>query len=241
MPQKHFQKRNQSKSKLNARTQRAKKLLLPTANSQYGTTAIAELDLSPRLVRALSSYNTIGDQVHRFRQFAPSANIVQTVTTVNYGAFYFTLAQIDEFSTFNTLFDQYCIEAVEVEISAQSTFANTAGSVSPRLYTVLDYDDAIPLASLGAVRDYESLVISPPNTGIVRTLIPAIPIGAQSANGSATVVPAVNRQLCWIDSADTNVPHYGLKYAVDSAPTGQTNLQTYSVDFTIFVKFKNVR
>lgn len=218
---------------------RVAELLLPTAENQYSTTAVAHRDLKPALIERLLPFQTSGNKIYRIRQqYGTLPALVQVAGAPSFVSAYFALSGLDNSAGFGLVFDQYRIVAIEVSISPQATSQPMASGVTfPRLYTAIDYDDAATPTSIAYVREYDSCVESPPGSGIVRTFTPAMALAAYS--GAFTSY--ANRSMQWIDVASPNVQHYGIKAACDGGQTGQTLLQQYDVDAVIFVEFRNVR
>jgi len=217
---------------------RAEQVLLPTAQAQYGTVALATSDLTGPIIRELSKFSTTGTQIYKYRQFYGAVTTsVQLANANTYGSLQFNLAGLDNASAFETLFDQYRIDCVEVTFSPLITMNVTPGIVFPRLYTVIDYDDYVAPTSLAYLRQYDSCIISPPGSGVVRTLCPASALAAYTG----TFTGYANRQRQWIDIASPTAQHYGIKFAIEAALTGQTVLQSYDIDIVTYISFKSVR
>jgi len=216
----------------------AEELILPTAPNQYGTTALVSSDLSSRVTKHLAPYNTIGNQNYFWRAISDSGTLVQSTLADAAISLFFTLSATPGSSDFIACFDQYRLRAVSVEFMPMitSTMAASTAVYLPRLYTCIDYDDAGTLTR-SAIQQYDTCVVSPPGTGVVRTLVPRMAVAAYS--GSFTSYANVSDM--WLDAASPSVQHFGVKAVLESGPSGQTILQTYLITATSFWEFRATR
>lgn len=235
MPGKRRQKRRNQRPR--ASTGRVMNMLLP--GPSHGSTHIAKSDLYPSLTKTLARFNTSGREVYRIRQNYGVGNYPQTPTSYAFGVVYFTLNGLDNVTDFSGMFDLYRIVGAEVTFRprvTQSTLADYP-NVLPRLYTYIDYDDAVVPTNISIVRQYMSCIETSPGEGIVRTLVPCCALAAYSG----TFTSYASRSNQWLDIASSTVQHYGVKFAIEPGVAAQTNLQTYDVDAVLFVEFKSIR
>lgn len=128
----------------------------------------------------------------------------------------FTFAQLANASEFTTLFDQYMISHIQVrwymkvDPSAQSPGIATF----PKLYTITDHDDSDAPPALNNFREHSKcrVHVLNPNRAVVVNLKPAV-LNNTYVSGVSNGYSPKWRQ--WIDGANTNVPHYGIKWAID--------------------------
>jgi hypothetical protein len=157
-----------------------------------------------------------------------------TSTTVpTFSATSFSVNSLDQISQLAAVFDQYMIEELEVWVFPNTLGAAT-GAQAGLLYSAIDYDDAATLSTIGQIEDYTNVVVSTPNQGHYRRFVPHIAVAAYS--GSFTSFMNVDTQ--WIDSAYTNVQHYGLKIAATATPAAQS---AYTLQVRYHLAFRNVR
>jgi hypothetical protein len=154
-------------------------------------------------------------------------------------AYYFSLADLDGYSAYTGLFDQYKIEAVNFRlIPMQNAIGlstnSTTTCVTP--YVVVDYDDANAISTAAVARVYESCIIVPPGVECSRTFRPRIALAAYSS----TFVSFENSPPQWIDAASPSVQHYGVKLFVPQATAAQTQLQSWTVERTYWISFRKV-
>jgi len=143
----------------------------------------------------------------------------------------FILGQVPEVTSLTSIFDAYRI--IQAEISFVPLLSNVA---TPPLYTVIDYDDASPLTSLGATLEYDTLLITQSGQLNHRVLTPRTALAAYS--GSFTSYAQNSRT--WVDAASPNVQYYGVKYYLP-ALTGATPAQAYTIAARYVIQFRNTR
>jgi hypothetical protein len=200
---------------------------------------VADSDI-PMALSTMRLYSPVRTRecVYRFRQLVDTASTTQVAGSETDGALVFQLVQLSNVTAFTSIFDQYRIDMVQVSFSPRVNAAvptSPTGTIMPKLYTGLDYDDA-STTTIAALLDYQSLVITPPCMGVVRTVKPRIAIAAYS--GAFT---SFANQESWVDCGSTAVQHYGLKYAVEAGLVGQLNLQQYTITAVYFIAFRNVK
>jgi hypothetical protein len=150
----------------------------------------------------------------------------QTILTSSAGAdvFYataFQLANVDQFTSWTAVFDQYMIEALEVWLipTYQSTSGGASNSV---IYSVIDYDDSSTPVSVTALRQIQNCVETTAYEGTYRRWVPHIAMTTQNSTGSSTASGSANRPSTWIDSATQSVNHYGFKCAMKASSVTTT-------------------
>lgn len=219
----------------NRRHKHVAELLLPTAPNQYGTVALIDSDLSPTLVKALSAYDTIGDQTFLWRASADGQQPAQVALTDAMNTYNFRLSQFTGYADWAGAFDLYRLRGIAIEFAPNITVGTTT-NILPRLYTVIDYDDSASVTRAQALQ-YDTCVVSPPGTGVVRTLTPRLAVAAYSG----TFTSYANMKAQWIDVASPDVQHYGVKIVVEGGASGQMMLQSYSCTITGFWEFRSAR
>jgi hypothetical protein len=143
-----------------------------------------------------------------------------------------SFSQVDQYVSLTNVFDQYRIMEVEIWLIPQIS-ASVSSSHVGEYFTVLDYDDSANLTSIGQAQDYESCISSPVTYGHYRRFTPH----AASALYTSTFTGYGNVTSPWIDTASSNVSHYGVKVA--SAITSAAS--TFDLKIRMKLQFKNVR
>lgn len=102
----------------------------------------------------------------------------------------FSLADIPQVATYQSLFDAYMIEKCIFELQpiqgniTSAIDVGTAGeSVSPLVITVLDYDDFGLLTTLGSIEEYQTYKQTSAAVKHRRTIVPALSINAFKSSG----------------------------------------------------------
>lgn len=213
-------------------------LILPTKLAELGSIGLAESDLSSNLVNRLRQFNTSGNNIWNVRiPYTPFGSITQQASSENDVTFFFSFGSATASTFYAAVFDQYRITGATITFSPRLSNGNfPSGAISPRLYTVIDYDDASATTITGLTQ-YETLIIVPPGCGVVRTLIPHAAVAAYSG----TFTSFTNITSPWIDAASATVQHYGVKVAIEPGAAGQTVLQSYSCDAMLYMQFRNSR
>ncbi len=161
-------------------------------------------------------------------------------------------AQVPNYTEFTGLFDQWCIDKVDVMLVPTYTNSNLSAAVVtaqlPTIVHCIDDDDSAA-ATKTDIQQYANCKYTQLLTGFtdpkpIRSFRPkpAIAVfqqGATFAYGSVTPGPK------WIDVAYPTVPHYSVKGALDNAnvASSQPNTTMAYVDVVckLHLKFKTVR
>lgn len=174
---------------------------------------------------------------------------LEGVTVYQGGVSRFT-APLPNYTEFTALFDTYRIDRIACWClptfdSANVTTGGTQSSANlPWLMYAVDYDDVSGTLSTGLMQygNCKFTQLSGDNSKILRSWIPrsqtAVAAGGVNAGG---LRPA---KLAWIDTASTNVTHYGLKLAFDNQAGAMTvNQVTGSLNFVFkyWISCKNTR
>jgi hypothetical protein len=174
----------------------------------------------------------INDQVVWARSIYSQTANMSAVTETQLG-YYFTLGLHPEHSSFETIFDQYCIPVVRLTLrTTETTTSLTSGLNMPRIYSVIDHDDANTI-SVAAAKEYTSCMEQRTTESVTRMVYPRI---AQSAYIGAFTGYANTRS--WLDCAADTVQHYGIKIAAeaDTRTGGPCELM---LEFEIYYAFRN--
>jgi hypothetical protein len=125
--------------------------------------------------------------------------------------FQFNLSQLPNNGSWTTVFDQYCIPVAVVQIRTSENISSlSTGNPLPRIYTVLDHDDANNI-SVAACKGYSSCREQRVTESVTRIVYPRVALAAYS--GAFT---SFANQRSWIDAASPSVQHYGLKLAAEA-------------------------
>jgi len=174
---------------------------------------------------------------YTFSRYYSDTDQILVTSPAYYGSKEFTFAQLTNPTDFSNLFDQYRIKMVVLKLylinvpenplyvgdaSAQNVNAATSYinnvNTYPKLWYVSDSDDSSAPGSINAMKEIQGVkcrVLNPrkPVTIILR---PGILTPAYKAGATWGYSLSKGR---WVDMANTDVPHYGLKYAIEAQNT----------------------
>jgi len=161
----------------------------------------------------------------------------------------FQLTDIINFSSFTTIWDQYRIDQVIVKfIPVLTTVVNrpfddstnpgaSVGEI-PRLTTMIDRDDrAVPL-------DFNQIFQRPQSRtkmatkAIIWKFTPNRLVEVYRSTTSTAYKIDTNKKQ-FLDCGYSNVPHYGLKFALEA--TSPSNCYQYRIERSFKISFKNRR
>jgi hypothetical protein len=151
----------------------------------------------------------------------------------------FRLSDISGYTEFQSLFDEYKIEKVEITIQRVSqgfslvTSGSTLAFFPPTMYTAIDYTDATGV-DIDLLSQYQSCKMHYPSQSVTKVVVtPKFQVETYSG-GYSTSSGFVN---CTYPSID----HYGVKYAIE--PTGGVDegIYQFKVDMKYFLTFRNTK
>lgn len=198
----------------------------------------------------------VRDGVNSYFQFNCNSS---SQGTKQYGglAYQFSLESIPDVSEFTSLFDAYRINKVVVRITPNASFTEGSApgvtgtnfsSFSPLVHWVIDHDDI----SIGPYNESGIDILRQHASYKWRRLIAGRPINivikprtATSTNQSDNTGLMLNlkKMGAWLDCAQTNVKHYGLKMLFSGIqPVGGINyVVPFDIQTTYYMSFKGVR
>jgi hypothetical protein len=185
----------------------------------------------------LNQYTT-----YRFIQYVGNIDVAQATSDSFYSQSY-TLAFLDQVSSFTSIFDQYRIKRIDVTFRPMYTAtslisSSSAAVIAPLIYVAADYDDDSAWTSRTQANAYQNLIVSDDKKPFTLSFIPHIALGAYSGS---VFTSFANDGPHWIDCASTGVKHYGWKACVLAQTGTSTDLQQWNVSTRLHVDFMNVR
>jgi 2'-5' RNA ligase len=170
--------------------------------------------------------------------------IVQTVEYQNacgsstlaptFSQFSFAFSNLDQYLSLSAVFDQYRIMEIECSFIPHLTVVNTVALYAGMFSTVVDYDDATPLTTVGQANDYQNCLTTGGSIPHKRRFTPHT---AVAAYGGGVFTSYTNLTHPWIDTTSPGVNHFGLKTAWT---TTSTNAE-YDLSVRYRLQFRNVR
>lgn len=155
----------------------------------------------------------------------------------------FTLSQLASYTEFTNLFDSYKINGVKVLVRS---FANTDGALSfpmPWIECWNDHDNSVlPTVALsreimGVKHKYFSS-----SKNVISMYVKPKPI--IESTGTTTSISAITPKYSqWIDCADSDIQHYGIKGIIHNYTLPTTNAGNNRLEFDVAmnVSFKDIQ
>ena len=205
--------------------------------------------------RGLINKNKLNRQVHMFKRIVNlgtyTASItsggVPTITPVS-KAFSFQLSDLPNVSEYKALYDQYKITGIKftaVPRTSMTTQGVVTGTTAPvgygQVVTAIDYDDAANPIAKDTLLEYGSAKFTPSSKVHSRFFRPKV-LNAVWVNIASTGYSPVKAP--WVDQANDNLPHYGLKMWIDppeNSSGGSNSSISYDVYATYYFMCKNTR
>jgi len=160
---------------------------------------------------------------------------IANTTISSFGAFVFSLNQVPNYSEFTTLFDNYRIEKCVVKFTAVGNQMNTTTTPNqvPRIGTVFDYDDNSSPADWNALEQYSSFKVHAGNKSFSMTVYPKISLACYRSGVTDGYVRPDNMlsKHLMVDSSNSDIPHYGLKWGFESNLTANVFIYEIQVDY----------
>jgi hypothetical protein len=158
-------------------------------------------------------------------------NFTNSTSIVTETNVYFPLSNFQDYSSFTSCFDQYCIYAITVTISLLSSATSYTTPIG--VYTAIDYDNTASIGKAGIMGlstcNFSQVSMSNTTSRFFRPCIaPVIYNTASAFNGTG-----VSRS--WLDVASVNVPHYGWRSVVNPS----ASQQPLEVNVTAMVGWRN--
>jgi hypothetical protein len=158
-----------------------------------------------------------------------SITISNSVPTENNVIFH--LSDFSGISGIAAFFDQYAIYSATASITPSFEGAGSTLYTFGTCFTAIDYDNVNALGSADAIQSFNSCVTfeMSPGQSIQRFLKPCVAPAVYTTAGSGTF-SGYGVARMWIDSAVTNVPHYGFRsYFIGNSVSGLSCTFDYDV------------
>lgn len=149
----------------------------------------------------------------------------------------FTLSSLNSAAEYVNLFDFYRIDKVTVHfIPRINESVPTAALSDANLFIYIDYDDSVAPVSNTTMYQQDNLIISEFNKRKSITFVPRILYDASSPTGASSV----SAKPQWIDCAQQDVRHFGIKFGAQAIPPGG-NTQRWDIYVDYYLSFKCAR
>lgn len=163
-----------------------------------------------------------------------------------YWSLYFTLNDLPQMASYSALFDCYRINKAVLKLTpfltgltTSNIATGTTATFDECMVTVLDFDDSTQLTSLSAAEEYETYKMTPSYKEHTRTLVPAV---SSVAYKTALTFGYTQKTKQWVDIANPEVPHYGVKGVIQGPGTAaNARRQAWWVRVKLYFSCKQVR
>lgn len=187
-------------------------------------------------VSALKAINQVpSEQVHRVHKWSGDSHITQT-NVATFGTYQFQLTDT-EGSSLGQYFQQYRIAQIEIwfrPVYKANPASGAAAFQLPLIYTAVDPNDASSWGTLAAAQSTDNVVVNDDSETFMLKFEPS-PLMAVYAGASTFTAFAHLDLPYWIDTADTSVRHYGIKWAIDG---GVSAFQVWQVSIRHTLEFR---
>jgi len=166
-------------------------------------------------------------------------NIVSNNLTETAGNFVFQLNYVPNYANYTAIFDQYQITHVKVSfrsISKPETLINSSAgnTVIPRIAVALDFDNA-STPTYAAIQSRFGHQVHPADRNFTISVAPCLQFAVYTGG-----INAYSPNYGFLDCANANVPHYGIRYSLQATPVGSSNSTFgYVTDAEMTVVFRN--
>lgn len=191
--------------------------------------------------------------VHAFRRWAQSNTVLAGTGSAGAGyAEAFTFNQLPNYTEFDTLYDRYMLTTIILKVQmianpessyypASTTLAN-AMNWYPKFWYYPDYDDNTAPSSLDEVKQHAKAkhFVLQPNKEFTIVIKPAVNIQTYRTSTTTGYSPKWKQ---WIDIAQVDVPHFGVKYFIDTNEIDPIDTQrpNIRIERLFYFKCKDVR
>ncbi len=157
----------------------------------------------------------------------------------------FALADIPNISSVSSLFDQYRIDRVQYRLRSRNPALFMMNQASPNysattLLLAVDRDDNTAPTTLAEIKQYDNCQAVSACDSIDVIFEPSIAAAAYAGGVFSGYIIQTDTEE-WIDSANTSVPHYGLKIGIPALVTATTSKLDWDVEAWYTVSFRNPR
>jgi hypothetical protein len=182
--------------------------------------------------RALSSPPR--EQVVVCRKWRTDSVAAQAVADT-FGTYDFRLVDTDAFNL-GAHYEHYCISKIEAFFRPQYRANNiaTLGKM-PIIYVAADPTDTSSWTSLSEARGHDCVITMDDSEGFCIVLSPRVNTYIYAGSAVNSGIGNANQ---WINTADTGVRHYGIKWAILGAGGALTDLQEWNVSIRYTVHFR---
>lgn len=176
--------------------------------------------------------------VYSFKR-TQETTITAIATNVTYGSITFNLQSLPSYTDFTALYDQYRILGIRAMFVPRTTANAQGANERGTFHSVIDYDDNQAPAAVYPLLEYQSHKRTPNTVIHKRYWKPTVLVPAFLASGTTgTSFGYSPKAGQWLDMAMPNIPHYGIKFAIENNDDQPMN---YDCFYTFYCQFRCVR
>lgn len=191
-------------------------------------------DIAKSIIDRFATSIVKPDRIHKTAVRLAFSSVNGGLTTGNAYSYNFKLSDVSQYADYANVYDQYRIVAIDLYFQPDhNTFQNALQNQS-RMFSVLDFDDAVSLTGANAARGYNNCIITSPWEKCHRRFVPRCALAAYS--GAFTSYAQAKN--AWLDMASPGVLHYGVKIWIDPATT---IVAQWFVEAIYYLEFKGSR
>lgn len=200
--------------------------------------------------RRIGYRRKVQNKVHTYTRWAdkdtqyPGANgpnVIQENGSDQHLVYTFKLDNVVNPTDFTNLYDMYRINKVQLHLEPQTVenASQYATSMPKRkLRVVHDYNDANPLTQEDDYLEYSNCKSYSTNRTVRITLYPKINNVVENSGGAPSAFTSLNSNKVWLNIAEDEVPHFGLKIFVPQK-LGIADTVLYKVRAKFWLSMKN--
>jgi len=151
--------------------------------------------------------NSRSVEINTVETLASTAILTSSLTVPTFNGISFTIASVNDFTSFSNVFDQYRINLIEVLIEPVVSETTTLAQDVGEFISVVDVDDANVPTSYADLCSYTQAVQSRGTQSHYHRWKPTVAVAVYS--GAFTSFAATTSM--WLDCGSPNIQHYGLK------------------------------
>lgn len=187
---------------------------------------------------------------HSFRRMCTVTNIDVSATEYDFAA-EFKFSDMTGAAEFSSLYDRYMLTMVVMKVrilnnpnaqfKTNDTSSYSGTNWYPRLFSCPDYDDAnVETVTQLKERARTRMRVMKPNSYLKYVIKPAVSIQTYRTTLAAGYSPKWRQ---WIDMNQTDVPHYGMKFAMDCSGLDPADTVPFKLEIEriFYFKCKDVR
>lgn len=156
----------------------------------------------------------------------------------------FNLNDVSNYGRFTDLYDQYRITGIRLKIFPNETevvdrqpvnFTPTGGTI----YLTYDYDDTVPLGGIMSMLSREQVTMRNATKYIEYTIRPYCAQFAYNTTGTGSSAVR-GKPGQWLDCANTNITHYGLKMVTNYIGTSSISYTAFDIIVEYKLEFREI-